>query len=1037
RLVLPGADVVPVERLADLDAPQPAEIERKRALVSAARSRQQPTAGSRLLGDGVSPGAGLTLYVVNREKAKLGPGQRLAYHTHRPRDPQAIALRTCPRCGSPVEADPGEILRKRLTCLARPVAAHQYWGGLATQLARLLLPAYPQDDTILALVPARVLRVQLFGEQFDEEDDKGDAEKTLPAEEENPGGAADAQDGAPAAAVDDLPDEQRQERWAAWAVTPAAGGRTRLDTLWPQVQAAIAAALVPSAIRPALPGLIAALFQVLPLVPPETRWWWVRLIARAARIYSAPERKAESPLPALLRGWLLLHLALPLDQQPPRIARSTFALARYGAALPANDPARKAVQEALGRLLLFLLPNAPTLLDRLVPAVQRVLDQEGAPLNDTVWTAFTRARARLLAELGDAARQAADPQLRSTLYEAQRQRLVRGADWPDLEIDLATSQLTWRSTAGNSTPAASVVAAYAALGALLPLGDFRRARHPCGEALYQVVPTPRRWPLARYIARKRRRLFDLVVLDEMHEYNTVGSAQEQAAHLLLKLGVPAIGLTGSLSGGYASSVFANLWAFSARFRAQFGYHDKGKFVRRYGYLKVLKVLPERGLGPQLREYGKASMRAEYSEDPLIRELGESPGFLPALIVDHLLGMTAIILKEDLGIALPPVVEQPAALVVAQDNAVGQKLLANYRHLESRLLEQIGRDRWDKDLRGRLLGALAELPGFLDLATDDVGNAVGKDGRPRYEVRYATGCVAGGQLVASGELIPAGELLPKECWLLEQLEAQLKRDRNVVLFVRHTGNARFIARLQRLIREHLRITPALLDASKVPPHNREDWIRQAAIAMHRRVLLTNAEAVKTGLNCLTPYFKTAIWYELTYNALTYRQANGRVHRIGSDPAHPIEILVPVYARTAQEIALDLQARKLTASLQLDAGSVESALQAAGASGKGAEDAAIQQLAMSSLGQAIFAILSGEDRLENEFAEVPVHVAPALAPPVLPPAAAAAREYIVAGPQLSLFGDLDSVAPPRAANSRRPAQSPTSGRGRAPKQGSLFG
>ncbi|HMA36872.1 MAG TPA: DUF6094 domain-containing protein, partial [Chloroflexia bacterium] len=85
RLVLPGADVVPVERLADLDAPQPSEIERKRALVSAARSRQQPTAGPRFLGDGVSPGAGLTLYVLNREKAKLGPGQRLAYHTHRPR----------------------------------------------------------------------------------------------------------------------------------------------------------------------------------------------------------------------------------------------------------------------------------------------------------------------------------------------------------------------------------------------------------------------------------------------------------------------------------------------------------------------------------------------------------------------------------------------------------------------------------------------------------------------------------------------------------------------------------------------------------------------------------------------------------------------------------------------------------------------------------------------------------------------------------------------------------------------------------------
>jgi hypothetical protein len=549
----------------------------------------------------------------------------------------------------------------------------------------------------------------------------------------------------------------------------------------------------------------------------------------------------------LLRGWLLLHLALPGDQQPRRITHSVCALASYGAALPSADPTRRAVQEALGHLLLFLLPVAPARLNRLIPVVQRILDPAGGPSSAPVWTAFTRTRTRLQAELAAAAQHAADPSTRSAGQDGQRPHLLRdGSDWADLEIDLVEGRLVWHSTPGTRSSATTVDAAYSALAALLPLGGFRRQPLPCGEPLYQAVPAPRRWPLARYIARKRRRLFDLVVLDEMHEFNTVGSAQEQAAHLLLKLGVPAIGLTGSLSGGYASSVFANLWAFSARFRAQFGYHDKGKFVRRYGYLKVLKVLPERGQGPQLREYGKASMRAEYSEDPLIRELGESPGFLPALIVDHLLGMAVIILKEDLDTALPPLVEQPAALAVAPDNAAGQQLLSHYRCLESRLLEQIGRDRWEKDRRGRLLGALAELPSFFDLGTDDVGNTVGHDGIPRYEVRYAEGGSAGGELVASGNLIPATMLLPKETWLLEQLAAQLQRERNVLLYIRHTGNRRFIARLQRLMREHLQLTAAFLDATKVPSPTRDDCIRQAVSGMRRRELLVNPEALKTGL-----------------------------------------------------------------------------------------------------------------------------------------------------------------------------------------------
>jgi len=85
-----------------------------------------------------------------------------------------------------------------------------------------------------------------------------------------------------------------------------------------------------------------------------------------------------------------------------------------------------------------------------------------------------------------------------------------------------------------------------------------KSRTGCGTPLYAYTPQPRRYPLARYIQRRRRHHFDLLVLDEAHEFSTKGSAQQKAAHRLVQFpGVPTLALTGSLMGGYASSLFPN------------------------------------------------------------------------------------------------------------------------------------------------------------------------------------------------------------------------------------------------------------------------------------------------------------------------------------------------------------------------------------------------------------------------------------------------------------------------------------------------
>src|SRR5205085_6130411 len=105
--------------------------------------------------------------------------------------------------------------------------------------------------------------------------------------------------------------------------------------------------------------------------------------------------------------------------------------------------------------------------------------------------------------------------------------------WYEFTVPLDSGVLTLRE-GGTTYAQGNVAAARRALEILVELGQFG-AGPLCNEPLYTAVPQPRRVPLARYIARHARRQFDLVILDELHEFNNSGSAQEQAAHLLAGL----------------------------------------------------------------------------------------------------------------------------------------------------------------------------------------------------------------------------------------------------------------------------------------------------------------------------------------------------------------------------------------------------------------------------------------------------------------------------------------------------------------------
>lgn len=473
-------------------------------------------------------------------------------------------------------------------------------------------------------------------------------------------------------------------------------------------------------------------------------------------------------------------------------------------------------------------------------------------------------------------------------------------DTEDFKREKGAKTFTWKGCEyGNPKSAAEAVG-------FLSTTVFFGWSKECGTPLFQAVPEPRRFPIATFIARRHPNFFDLLILDECHEYATDGAAQERSAHRLTSLGLPTLALTGTIMNGYAESMFTNMWALSKDFRQEFDRDERARFVDRYGYRKRLVEDRDKKTG-EIVEYGSMSDRVERME----RTIGHAPGVLPLFLLKYLLPQAVTLHKTDLLVDIPACTEQTQSIVPEEE------LLKRYRGLERALLDQIRKDRFEKDLAGKLWGAMADLPSYLDLATEDTGN---RDGGC-YSIRYPES--VGGDLVAAAEPFPLTMILPKEAWLLDQVQEAIDSDRNVMVFAWHTA---LLPRLSRLLEKRLKTKCPILDPGKVPTKKRQAWIDEQVVAKGRRVLVVNPVAIQTGLNNLV-YFSDQIWMENPMcNPTIYRQAVGRVDRIGQEEL--TRIFFPLYSGTSQVALHSLLMQKVAVSMSTDGLDAESALRAAG-------------------------------------------------------------------------------------------------------------
>ena len=432
------------------------------------------------------------------------------------------------------------------------------------------------------------------------------------------------------------------------------------------------------------------------------------------------------------------------------------------------------------------------------------------------------------------------------------------------------------------------------------LSRRRRSCVRCGSPLWQADNSgPRRYPLADYVKHRMRGFFDLLVGDEVHEYKGRGSAQGVAAGVLADACGKSLTLTGTLLGGYSSTLFHLLYRFSPEIRTEFGRSEEHRWIERYGFEEFTVGKDD----DEAVEDGRFSRRKKYRK--VVRE---RPGLAPSALF-HLIGSSVFLRLSDVASGLPPYEEQ--VLLSTMD-----------REPDGTGLSQRGAyDRVFNALRHALAQALQKGSKRL-LATYLQTLLAYPDGCTRGETVFdpATG-------VSIVQVPPLSEekLYPKEKALVDLVAAERLEGRKVLVYATHTGTRDITGRMSDILARH-GFRAAVMKAEAVAPERREAWVAEK-VKEGVDVIVCHPRLVQTGLDLID--FPTIVWFETDYSVYTMRQASRRSWRIGQ--RRPVKVVFMAYRNSLQADALKLVAKKLQSSLAVEGELPEDGLAAYGDDG----------------------------------------------------------------------------------------------------------
>ncbi len=477
------------------------------------------------------------------------------------------------------------------------------------------------------------------------------------------------------------------------------------------------------------------------------------------------------------------------------------------------------------------------------------------------------------------------------------------------------------------------------------LNRRKRVCFHCDSPLWQADNSgPARYPLADYVKHHMRGFFDLLITDEVHEYKGRGSAQGIAAGVLADACGKSLSLSGTLMGGYASTLFHLLYRFSPEIRSEFGRSEEGRWIERYGFVEHSIGKPD----DESMEDGRNSRRRKYR-----KTVRERPGLAPSALF-HLIGNSVFLRLSDVASGLPDYEEQVLlSSMDSEEDGTGYSQRSAYNHVFEELRKELAEalKSGSKRLLATYLQTLLAYP----------------DGCTRGETVFDPRT---GDVIVSVPPLSEDKLYPKEKALVDLVAAERMAGRRVLVYVTHTGTRDVTERLDDILTRHgFRV--AVMKADAVNPEKRESWVADK-VKKGIDVLICHPRLVQTGLDLID--FPTIVWGEIDYSVYVMRQASRRSWRIGQNC--PVKVVFMSYRNTLQADALKLVAKKLQSSLAVEGELPEDGLAAYGDDGddlmmalarkvvSGDEEDADAEAVEAALAQARDAEVSAEELLVDD-------------------------------------------------------------------------
>lgn len=404
--------------------------------------------------------------------------------------------------------------------------------------------------------------------------------------------------------------------------------------------------------------------------------------------------------------------------------------------------------------------------------------------------------------------------------------------------------------------------------------------------------------------------FDLMVIDEAHEYKNGGSAQGQAMQVLASCTKQTLLLTGTLMGGYAEDLFYLLWRCMPNIMMKDGYtYHNGRlgsaamaFSQEHGIIKeIMKVSSEDN---HKTAKGK-NIRVSQTR---------APGFGPLGVARYVLPYTAFLKLKDIGGNILPAYEE-----FFDGVDLDADMAERYGALETTLLERLRKAlrAGDTTLLGVVMNVLLAWPDCCFRAENVL--------HPRTRETLA--------FVPS--LFDDKRPTPKEERLIEMVMSNKNKGRRTLVYTAYTGTRDTATRLKSLLQPS-GIKAAVMRAS-VKTEDREDWILEQ---VDRGVdcIICNPELVKTGLDLLE--FPSIIFMQTGYNVYTLMQAARRSWRIGQ--IDDVDVTFLGYNNTAQMTCLELMAKKIAVTQSTSGDMPDNGLDALNSDGDSIEVALAKKL-----------------------------------------------------------------------------------------------